>query len=192
MSMLSLAAQKREGLGKGANRRLRTQNLVPCVFYSENGENIVLQVQKNVLEKLYNKVRRTTVFNLEIEGAGTHPVIIWDAQYHPTKSTFTHVDFYGVDLNKEVQITVPVEFLGVSRGAKMGGKIELYRENVRLAAKPQAMPAKVSINIDELDLNKTIRVEDLELPEGVRAVYKSNFAFISCLDPKGIAAQEDK
>ncbi len=191
MTMLSLQAQKREGLGKGANRRLRVQNLVPCVFYSENGENIVLQVQKNVLEKLYNKVRRTTVFNLEIEGAGTFPVIIWDAQYHPTKSTFTHVDFYGVDLDKEVQITVPVEFIGTSRGAKMGGKIELYRENVRLSAKPQAMPAKITIDISDLDLNKTVRVEDLQLPEGVKAVYKSNFAFISCLDPKGLASADD-
>lgn len=194
MSMLVLEAQKREGLGKGANRRLRVTQFVPAVFYGQKGENIALQIPKIPLEKLYNKVRRTTVFNLEIEENGvktTYPVIIWDAQYHPTKSHLTHVDFYGVDLDKEVQITVPVEFVGVSRGAKAGGKLETYREEMRLAAKPEAMPAKITIDISDLDLSKTIRADNVALPEGVRVIYKSNYALISCIDPQGLAKEED-
>ena len=34
----TLSAQKRENLGKGYNRRLRTQGLIPAVFYSRSGE----------------------------------------------------------------------------------------------------------------------------------------------------------
>ncbi len=190
MTMLSLSAQKREGFGKGANRRLRAAQLVPGVFYGQNGENISLQMEKNPLAKVYNNVRRTTVFNLVVEGK-EYPVIVWDVQYHPTKLHITHIDFYGVDLNKEVQITVPVEFVGVSRGAKAGGKLETYREEMRISAKPQDMPAKIKIDISELDLNKTIRADNVELPEGARVVYKSNYALISCLDPQGLAAKED-
>ncbi len=192
--MLNLSAQKREGLGKGANRRLRTQNLVPAVFYGQKGENITLQVDKLALEKIYRDVRRTSVFNLEIEENGkktAYPVIIWDAQYHPTKSTFTHVDFYGVDLKKEVQRTIPVEFTGVSKGAKAGGKIEVYREFLKLSAKPEAMPSKISIDISNLDLSTTIRVEEVELPKDVRAIYKSSFAMISCIDPRGGKKDEE-
>ena len=40
----TLSAQKRENLGKGYNRRLRTQCLIPAVFYSRSGENIALEV----------------------------------------------------------------------------------------------------------------------------------------------------
>ncbi len=193
MTMLSLKAQKREVTGKGEMRRLRVAKKVPAVFYGKNGENFSLQVEKLPLEKVYNKVRRTTVFNLEIEENGketTYPVIVWDAQYHPTKAEFTHIDFYNVDLDKEVQITVPVEFVGISRGAKAGGKLETYREEMRLAAKPQDMPAKVKIDISDLDLNKTIRATDVQLPANVRVVYKSNYALITCLDPQGLAAKE--
>ncbi len=192
--MLNLSAQKREGLGKGANRRLRTQNLVPAVFYGQKGENITLQVDKLALEKLYRDVRRTSVFNLEIEENGkktSYPVIIWDAQYHPTKSTFTHIDFYGVDLKKEVQRTIPVEFTGVSKGAKAGGKIEIYREFLKLSAKPEAMPSKISIDISNLDLSTNIRVEEVELPKDVRAIYKSSFLIISCVDPRGGKKDEE-
>ncbi len=191
MTMLSLQAQKREALGKGANRRLRVAQFVPGVYYGQDGTNISIQMEKLPLEKLYTKVRRTTVFNLEIEG-NAYPVIVWDVQLHPTKSHITHIDFYGVDLNKEVQITVPVEFVGISKGAKAGGKIETYREEMRLAAKPQDMPAKIKIDITDLDLNQTIRADDVTLPEGVRVIYKSNYALISCLDPKGLAAKDSE
>ncbi len=194
MSMLSLDAQKREAFGKGANRRLRTTQLVPGVFYGQDGENVSIQMDKIALEKIYRQVRRTTVFSLEIDDNGTktaRPVIVWDVQYHPTKLHITHIDLYGVDLEKEVQITVPVEFYGVSKGAKIGGKIETYREEMRISAKPQHMPAKIKIDITDLDLNKTIRADDVALPEGAKVVYKSNYALISCLDPKGVGAKDD-
>lgn len=191
MTMLSIAAQKRDVTGKGEMRRLRANQQVPAIFYGQKGENIAIQLEKLPLDKLYSKVRRTTVFNLEIEEDGkttTYPALVWDAQYHPTKLNFTHVDFYGVDLDKEIQIVIPVEFVGVSKGAKAGGKLEVYREEMRLAAKPQDMPSKVKIDINNLDLNKTIRADDVALPENVRVVYKSNYALIACLDPKGLAA----
>ncbi len=189
--MLSLKSQQREVTGKGPMRRLRVSHLVPGVFYNDEGKNISIQMEKLPLEKLYNKVRRTTVFNLEIDNNGkteTYPVVVWDVQHHPTKQSIVHIDFFGVDLNKDIQLTVPLEFVGVSKGAKAGGKLETYREQMRLSAKPQDIPAKVSIDISNLDLNKTIRASGVELPENVRAVYKSDYAIISCLDPKGLAA----
>ena len=62
-----LSAQKRAGLGKGANRRLRLEEAVPGVFYSTTGENIPVQVSARAFSKVFSKVGRTTVFNLEIE-----------------------------------------------------------------------------------------------------------------------------
>lgn len=65
-----------------------------------------------------------------------HPVFVWDAQYHPVKGVFTHVDFFGVDLNKEIKVDVPLEFVGTSKGVKLGGTLETYRERVTLAGPP--------------------------------------------------------
>ena len=125
-----LSVQKRAGLGKGANRRARQEELIPGVFYTAKGENLPVQMAVRSFAKLFSQVGRTTVFNLEIEGDGTHPVLIWATQRDPITSRFTHIDFYGVDLDKPVKITVPVEFTGVARGTKVGGKLETYREQV--------------------------------------------------------------
>ena len=61
------------------------------------------------------------MFNLEIEGDGTHPVLIWATQRDPITSRFTHIDFYGVDLDKPVKITVPVEFTEADRVSEAEG-----------------------------------------------------------------------
>jgi len=180
----TLSVQKREGCGKGASGRLRTQNLIPGVFYTATGENIAVQAPSLPLEKLYEEVGRTSVFNLEIDTDGkksVHPVIIWDVQYHPYKKVFSHIDFYGVDMNKAVTVDVPVEFVGVSRGVKLGGQLETYREIVRLSSKPLDMPKKITVDVSDMDINTTICVADLKLPENVKAIYDQNFAIVSVL-----------
>lgn len=189
----TLSVQKREGCGKGASGRLRAQNLIPGVFYTPAGENIAVQAPSLPLEKLYEEVGRTSVFNLEIDTDGkksVHPVIIWDVQYHPYKKAFSHIDFYGVDMDKPVTVDVPVEFVGVSRGVKLGGQLETYREVVRLSSKPLDMPKKITVDVSDMDINTTIYVADLKLPENVKAIYDQNFALVSVLSQAKDAEDE--
>ncbi len=183
----TLAVQKRDGLKKGPNRRMRVKDIVPGVYYNAEGENFAVQMPMLPLVKLYEKVGRTNVFNLEIEDNGkktVHPAFVWAAQYHPVKNTFTHIDFYGVDLNKEITIEVPLEFTGTPKGVKVGGQLEVYRESLVLAAKPALMPRKVVIDITDLELHKTLHVSDLPLAEGVRATLKPTAALVAVVDPK--------
>lgn len=179
-----LSAAKRTETGKGYNRRLRDTGIVPCVFYSAEGEHMTLQADAKSLGKMYQEMGRTTVFNLELTENGKsslHPVLFWDIMRDPCKGTFTHVDFYGVDLDKPVKVTVPVHFKGIARGTKVGGTLETYREKMVLLAKPLDMPASVTVDITTLDLNQTITVSDIKLPEGVKAVYDTNYAMVAVL-----------
>ena len=180
-----LSVQKRAGLGKGANRRARQEELIPGVFYTAKGENLPVQMSVRSFAKLFSQVGRTTVFNLEIEGDGTHPVLIWATQRDPITSRFTHIDFYGVDLDKPVKITVPVEFTGVARGTKVGGKLETYREQIQLMAKPLDMPAKGHHRHLRHGCGDHHPDRDVKLPEGVKAAYDNNYAIVSVLMPGG-------
>ena len=180
----TLSVQKLEGCGKGPAGRLRAQKLIPGVFYTAKGENVAVQAPALPLEKLFEEVGRTTVFNLEIDDNGqknVHPVMFWQVQSHPYKKAFTHVDFYGVDLNKTVTVEVPLEIVGVSRGVKLGGILEIYREVIPLQSKPLNMPKKIVVDVSEMDINDTVNVADLKLPEGVAAVFDQNFAVVSVL-----------
>lgn len=177
----TLVAKKRDARGKGPNGRLRGQELVPGVFYTASGQNILVQVPALPLEKMYEATGHTTVFNLEIDspdGKETHPALIWQVQRHPYKKKFLHIDYYGVDLNKEIRVDVPLEFTGSAKGVKLGGVLETYRETVRLASKPLDMPQKVVIDVTNMNIGDSLDVADLQLPPNTRAIYDHNYAIV--------------
>lgn len=194
-NLKTLTAQKRLALGKGAAHRLRRNDLVPGIFYSSTGENIPLQIPTLPLEKIFSEVGHTTVFNLEITENTTkqlYPVVIWKTQSHPVKKQFMHIDFYGVDLNKPIKITVPLEFVGIARGSKVGGKLEIYREELSLLANPLDMPSKITIDISNLDIGKSIHVADILLPVGVTSADNTNYPIVSVVIPRGSATTEQQ
>lgn len=191
----TLNVSRRKAGGKGASGRLRSKSLVPGVYYTAGGENVMVQVPALPLEKLYEQVGHTTVFNLVIDDNGTssvHPVIIWQVQRHPYKNEFLHIDYYGVDLDKEIRVDVPVEFSGTPQGVKLGGLLEEYREFVRLAGKPLDMPKKIVVDVSGLNINDSIYVADLQLPEHVHAVYDQNFAVASVVSKTSDADEEEE
>ena len=102
----------------------------------------------------------------------------------PYKKKFTHIDFFGVDLDREIKIRVPLEFVGTSRGVKLGGKLEVYREFIDVMSKPLTLPKKITLDLTELDINSTIMLKDVAMPEGVRPATNENFAILSVLTPK--------
>ncbi|MDR1126329.1 MAG: 50S ribosomal protein L25 [Deltaproteobacteria bacterium] len=180
----TLEAQKREQTGKGVARRLRVAGLVPAVFYNALGESQPIQVNERELTRLYQRIGRTSLFNIEIDLGGKkeiHPALFWDVDYFPIKNRIQHIDIYGVDLDKEVTVRVPLVFQGVAQGTKIGGKVETYRESLLVTCKPLSLPAKIDVDISGLGLNQSLRICDLALPEGVHAEGNGNFVVISVL-----------
>jgi large subunit ribosomal protein L25 len=182
----TLSASVREKTGKNANRKLRERGITPAVFYSAGQAPIPVQVDEAALRKLYESAGRTTVFGLEIDDNGkksSYPCLIWDEERYPTKNRFQHVDFYGVDLDRELKVQIPLEFSGVAKGTKLGGRLEVYRERIYILSKPANLPKKIVVDISGLDVGQGLRVADLAMPEGVRASYDINYAVITVTAP---------
>jgi len=189
--MQNLAVTTRAGLGKGANRKLRAEDMVPGIYYDATGANIPVMVEHLPLQKLYAKTSSAHVFHLNIKGeAGqdVKPALVWKLEHHPTKPRITHVDFYGVDLEKPIRVHIPVEVTGKAKGQVKGGVLELHRETIEVASLPLSIPDKVVIDITPLDVNESVQVADLQLPEGVSAVYDDNYAILAIVMPEAEAA----
>jgi large subunit ribosomal protein L25 len=181
----TITVQKRSSTGKGANRRLRAQGIIPAVFYTSKGESTPVQVAEAPLKKLFETMGRTTVFNVEIEDGAqreTHPALIWDIEYYPTKNRFQHVDFFGVDLKRDIKVRVPLAFTGTAKGAKLGGVLETFMEYIDLIGKPLDIPNKLTVDVSPLDLAGTLRVSDLGMPEGVRPATDASQAIVFLRD----------
>jgi len=183
---VSLTVRTRAERGKGANRRLRGQKMIPGVFYDGKGANIPVVMDDMPFRKLHQQTGTSRVFDLVIDNGGkteTHPSLIWVVQAHPFKKQVDHVDFYGIDPNKPVQVHVAVELVGKAKGTTVGGKLELFRENLAVVCLPANIPDKIVIDVTNLDMNQHVSVKDLVLPEGVRAVFDQNFSVVGVVNP---------
>ncbi|WP_243545358.1 50S ribosomal protein L25 [Pseudodesulfovibrio tunisiensis] len=192
---IQLKAAERTETGKGANRRLRRTGMVPGVFYNQQGDNVTVMTSLVPLQKAYSQLGNSQVFDLELEKDGktqTIPSLLWRVKFDPVKPMPIHVDFFGVDLEKELKVTVPLQVKGVSKGVKLGGRMEQFREVVEIVSKPADIPEAIVIDVTEMDILDTVRVADLTFPEGVTPMYDDNFAIVSVLPKRGDAEDEEE
>ncbi len=187
--LLKLNVQERTELGKGPNRRLRATGMVPGIYYDAAGANIAVKAEMVPLQKIYAQLGSTQVFELVLEKDGktqTHPALLWRVRNEPVKGTPEHVDYFGVDLNKEIKVAVHFELTGTSKGVKLGAVLEQYRDVVDVICKPMDIPESIVIDITELDLMDSVRIEDVVFPEGVTPLFDENYAVLSVVTAREV------
>jgi len=191
MEVGKLTVQHRAVTGKGISRVTRRGGEVPGVCYG-HGLETPLAVSLNVkaLKKAFDpEKRRNTVLELTIEG-GTKPVtvqaMVWDYQISKLRREITHVDLKAIDPEKMVEAVVPVISEGTHAGLVDGGLLSWSRHEVRISAKPAAIPTKLILDISALRLGDTLHVSDLPLPEGVTLADAGKLTIVTCIAPKGL------
>ncbi|CAM2060061.1 50S ribosomal protein L25 [Desulfovibrionales bacterium] len=179
---ITLTVQKRSATGKGPNRRLRQDGFVPGIYYSATSNNISLQVQELPLERAWQQLGSNHIFQLVIENEDetrTISALIWKMQFNPLKKKIDHVDFYGVDLIKELKIDVPVVIVGEAPGVKFGGGVlEVYRDQLEILCLPLNIPDSIVLDVSAIQCGQSIHIKDIVLPEGVLAIFDENFAVV--------------
>jgi len=191
---VSLTVRTRDAKGKGPNRRMRAEKLVPGIYYDDKGLNIPVVVEDLPFRKVLKKVGSSRVFDLVIDADGqtqTHPSLIWVVQNHPWKNQVDHVDFYGVDPKKPIHVNVAVEITGKAKGVAVGGKLEIHRETIEVVCLPADIPDRIVIDVTELAMGQHVDVKSVAMPQGVKAVYDQNFAVVGVINPAAEAGEEE-
>jgi large subunit ribosomal protein L25 len=125
-------------------------------------------------------------------GAGEEiTAMIKDAQIDPIKQTLQHVDFLRVDLDQEVQVTVPLSLSGKPIGVIDGGQLHQSMHVLSVAAKPAAIPTRIQVDVTGLKIGEAVHVSDLKLGEGVRALIDAKDAVASVVAPKAEKAETE-
>lgn len=191
----SLEVQERKDTGKGHAKKLRKKGYIPGVYYDRKGENIPIQALYGPLESIYYRAHKSNVIDLHIQKEGQvtkKPVLIWGLQEHPVKKLITHVDFLGVDLTRKMEVDVQIEVQGTAKGEEEGGLVTIYRDSIGVVCLPTAIPDSVVLDVSNLDINDSIYLNDIQLPEGVvLQEHEENFAVVGVAPPdSGVEAEE--
>ncbi len=162
---LELTLDAREAHGK-ANKRLRRGGLVPGVVYGKGHESTPVQVESKTFDTLYRAAGRTSVIKFHLPGErGSTSGLIKSIQRHPLNGNALHVDFYLVDLKQEMELDVPLVFVGDSPAVlEEGGTVLHNLSQLHVKALPTDIPHEIEVNVSTLvNFDVAIHVRDLNL-----------------------------
>lgn len=198
MEVGKLTVELREGTGKGVSRKLRRSGKVPGVCYGvglERPLDITLD-PKALSASLDPEKGRNTVIDLTVKGdSAEHRVtaMLWEYQTHPIKRDVLHVDLVAIDPDKEVEVSVPVEFSGRAAGLVDGGQLHIVRRQIPVRCRPADIPVKLTLDVSPLDVGETLHISDIGFPAGVAPAVSTSLSLVSCQAPKAeaeVAAEE--
>jgi large subunit ribosomal protein L25 len=184
-----LAAEFRDGQGKGASRRLRHAGRVPAILYGGHVEPraITLDHQK-LMTLIDNEKFYSSIINLVV-GDKKQAAIVKDLQMHPARNAIVHVDLQRVQENEKIRIHIPNHFKGeaASPGVKTEGGVVSHRvADVEISCLPKDLPEFLELDLSGMSLNESKHLSDLPLPPGVTipAIAKGNATVVSIHAPR--------
>jgi large subunit ribosomal protein L25 len=164
----TLKATERTAFGSRTTRRLRREGLVPGVVYTGGEPARAFQADAHDTGIFISEGH--ALFDLEIEGAGSVPVVVKEEQRHPVRGDLVHLDCQQVNLNVEIQADVSIELEGVddSPGVKEGGILEHVVREVTIEALPEAIPDVITVDVSAMVIGDTVQLDSITPPEGVK------------------------
>lgn len=168
MSPVSLRAQAGRKPGSRESRRIRRTGQVPAIVYGTELEPIPVQVDSHDLHTvLHTDAGTNAIITLEIEDGGTLTTMARVIEKHPFRNEYRHVDFVTVDLTKKIVAEVTIHFEGTPAGVKEGGVFSPRRTSVDVGVLPTEIPSYIELDVSEVEIGGSLRVEDLPDLENV-------------------------
>ncbi len=178
-----LTATKRSKTDKLAT--IRNNGMVPAVVYGAQVENTLVSVLSTSFAKILKVAGETSTIVLDIAGAegadkGSTSkdkamkvdALIHEVQVDPVKGHPIHIDFLAIDMNKPVEVTIPLEFVGLAKAEKDGlGTLVKVLHEVDIEALPKDLPHNIQVDVTGIaTLEDKIHASDIKLPKGVTLI----------------------
>jgi large subunit ribosomal protein L25 len=164
----TLDAVKRGTRGKNEARRLRAAGKIPAVVYGVQKEGDAAKTvevavdPKPLMRILHSGSGVNTLITLKVDGEGESRVLVKEFMVDPITSSLMHADFYRVNMDRRIQVSVQVVVKGEPRGVKVeGGVLEIVHREIELECLPAEIPSAIEIDVSNLGLNESIHVRDV-------------------------------
>jgi large subunit ribosomal protein L25 len=168
-------------------RRLRRNaGMLPGVLYGHTQAPVPFKIATRTLERALSKGGQNAIFLVAMEGEAQRieRAVVREIQYHKVRGDVVHVDLLRVDPEERLRVSVPLVTTGVPVGVRTGGgALQHPLSLVEMECVASELPARVEIDITELQLGQSVHVRDLLEQEG-RIVTDPDTTVVSVLTPR--------
>jgi large subunit ribosomal protein L25 len=175
----TLEAIERESRGTRNARRDRAEGRTPAVLYGHGGPAVSLSVDAVKITRAIQQ----GVQLVQLAGDVDDCALIREIQWDTFGNDVLHIDFTRVAADERIEVTVTLELRGMAPGTKVGGVVNQLVHDVAIECPAMAIPEKIEININHLELGDSILASVIELPEEVQLLCEPETALVQCVEP---------
>lgn len=186
---LTLSAETREQVGKGASRSLRREGRVPAVIYGNKAEPASIHVNERELVKLLN----TGHFMNSVVMVNGERTLPKDVAFDVVTDRPLHVDFLRISEHATVTVAVPIVFTDEEEapGIKRGGVLNIVRHELELVVDAAEIPDQIEISLKGVEVGDSIHISAVTLPKGATsAITDRDFTIATVVAPSALKSSE--
>jgi len=166
----AIKGDKRENLGKNASRLVRREEKLPAILYGPDIPDAIPLVldKKDIFNILKSESGKNTIFEIAFNSKKLN-VMIKEAQYDVVTDAILHLDLIQIVMGKVMEVEVSVALIGEAVGVKSeGGYVDSVTRKLKIECLPKDIPEEIEVDISELHLNQSIKVNEIPKLEGIQ------------------------
>jgi large subunit ribosomal protein L25 len=163
MKTVQIKSEVRENLGKKYAAEERAKGNVPCVLYGGEKPLHFSAPERSFKQLLFTPYAYITEITL---GKDKFSAILQDTQFDPVSDALIHADFLLAPADKPVTVNIPLQSKGLAPGVVEGGALQIILRKLQVRGSADAIPEKITVNVDSLELGDSIQIKDIPAIEG--------------------------
>ncbi len=174
---------------KGANKRLRKTGKIPCVLFGHGISSVNLTVD---MKEILPVIDHPSIVNLTIQGSDdTRMVLIKHVQLDYLGANVIHIDFQQIRMEENITVEIPLEIIGQPVGLQSGGQLDQVMHTILVECLPAVLPEKIVYDVSHMNIDDSLPISKLPLPEGVTAVYNDPHIVVVHVLPPIVVEEEE-
>jgi large subunit ribosomal protein L25 len=184
MAEILIEAAAREAGSSNEARRMRRARQLPAVVYGGGKESHTITLDPGeIVSILKSESGQNTIFKLKVGGGSEENVMIFDVQIDPITYTLVHADLMRIAMDVEMEVSVPLQLVGEAAGVIEGGVLDQSLRELVVRCLPTDIPENIQVDISHLEMNSSIKVEDITVPANVTLVTELDRSVASVVPP---------
>jgi large subunit ribosomal protein L25 len=114
-------------------------------------------------------------------------VLVKDLQFDPVTRNVLHADFYRINMDRRITVTVPVNFKGEPKGVKVeGGVLEILHREIEIETLPADIPDAIDVDVREMGLNDALFVRDVATNASWTPISDPDMMIVHVIMPRAV------
>lgn len=166
--VMKINAKTREEVGKKIAKKIRKEGEIPAIIYGGGIESIPITMKlDDIKEILKSRKGENTILKITRDKKIVD-AMLKDLQYDYLSDNIIHADFIRIDMEKLIEVDIPVVIKGESIGVQMEeGIFDFVTRELKIRSLPADIPKEIEVDVSDLHIGHSIKVENIKVGEGI-------------------------